>query len=104
MFGNDLTGLLATSTIMLAVAIVPDAAWAQKAHGFPQRIIENSDLLVKGDDAVSTTLSVDISATTTTIPVTSSAGFVAPGLVRIDREVIAFCRASVYALTVGSGS
>lgn len=90
-----------TTLILLLAACA--AAYSQNPPVFPTRTATQNDLMVAANNG-STTLSIGINATATSLSVASGTGFIAPGVVTIDKEIMAICRVAGNALTVGHSS
>ncbi|HEX4275829.1 MAG TPA: glycosyl hydrolase family 28-related protein [Bryobacteraceae bacterium] len=88
----------------LSLLFLAGSLLAQSTAVFPGRVATNSDLKIASNNYAST-LSLGVNSTSTTLTVPSTSGFVAPGVITIDSEVIAVCAvASGTAFTVGSSA
>lgn len=74
----------------LALLILAGLAWSQNTAKFPTRVPVNADFGVATDRA-QTTLTGNITSSSTSIPVTSSSQFKAGSFGTVDNEIVAVC-------------
>ena len=85
---------------LILLLVLSAAVYSQNSPVLPSRTATPNDLMVAVNNG-QTTLNTGISATATSLGVASGAGFVAPGVVTIDNEIMAICRVSGNTMTVG---